>query len=377
MEKDNPDEVLETIRNDARRYVDEYVDYLMKDRKLAPKTVRPYFYGVKYWLEANGVDVEVLKDIVLPSGTRVMTEDRAPTKDELRQILGFAHIRDKAATEIAATSGLRLNTIATLKWGDMVLNPKTLYAEATGDDPTMPAIIKVKPQMGRKTGMSGRKYFTFITPEAKKTLLQYRAWRERKGEEVTAESPLIASIHGEQYGGSTQAGSEIMSDSLQAAWTRLLKKSGLDQKSHKWHELHFHTLRKFFETQCINAGVRRAYIEFWLGHKGEYLDDSYFRANLKEHVEEYLKVVGNLSLFELPPSLEPEETSEIKSFLRELKEKGMSPDQVARLMIDSHERREEEDCQRIVTEDELPKLLREGWCVVATLPSGKIVIENE
>jgi hypothetical protein len=97
-----------------------------------------------------------------------------------------------------------------------------------------------------------------------------------------------------------------LADVLQRSWTRLLKKAGLDKKSGKWHELHFHTLRKYFETQRINAGVRRPYIEFWLGHKGEYLDDSYFRANLQEHLTEYTKAIPYLSILETPKISEEE-----------------------------------------------------------------------
>jgi hypothetical protein len=34
-------------------------------------------------------------------------------------------------------------------------------------------------------------------------------------------------------------------------------------------------------------------------------------------------------------------------------------------------------CQRIVNEEELSKLLADGWAFVATLPSGKCVVNNE
>jgi len=34
------------------------------------------------------------------------------------------------------------------------------------------------------------------------------------------------------------------------------------------------------------------------------------------------------------------------------------------------------NCQRIVSEEELPALLAEGWRVVTALPSGKIVVSD-
>jgi hypothetical protein len=63
------------------------------------------------------------------------------------------------------------------------LKPRRLLSEGEGEnDPNAPALTKVKPQMGRKTRIAQRSFFTFITPEAKKTLLRYREWRKRKGE---------------------------------------------------------------------------------------------------------------------------------------------------------------------------------------------------
>lgn len=99
----------------------------------------------------------------------------------------------------------------------------------------------------------------------------------------------------------------ITSESLNVAWNRLLEKVGLDDKSHKWHELHFHTLREYFQTECQNADANRPYIEFWMGHKGEYLDDSYFRANLKEHINEYQKAISRLRIYEVTPKISREE----------------------------------------------------------------------
>lgn len=287
LQLDDPDKAFKKVEEDKFNVVDKYIDYLIKEREQAPKTVRVMFHGLKFWLESNELDTDRLDDVELPKATRVLTEDRKPTKEELREILNFAHIRDKAVAELSISSGLRIGTIASLKWKDVDLKKRK---------------ITVKPRMGRK---ASRKYFTFITPEAKKILLQYREWRERKGEKIVSKSPLIASIHGvgqektfpEDLENITPFGEHITSQTLTAAWNRLLDQAGFTEKSHLWHTLHFHTLRKYFKTQCVNAGVRRPYLEFWMGHKGAYLDNSYFRANLKEHIREYEKAVPLLTVY--------------------------------------------------------------------------------
>jgi integrase len=65
---------------------------------------------------------------------------------------------------------------------------------------------------------------------------------------------------------------------------RLLKRAGLAKKSNRWYELHIHTLRKYFRSNCI--GVDPSYRERWMGHKGLYLDMSYFKAEEQKHLED-------------------------------------------------------------------------------------------
>lgn len=204
--------------------------------------------------------------------------------------------------------------------------------------------------------------------------------------------------------GITSARSAITSESLNVAWNRLLEKAGLDDKSHKWHELHFHTLRKYFQTQCQNAEVNRAYIEFWMGHKGEYLDDSYFRANLKEHINEYQKAIFNLSIYEVTPTISRAEldraitrrviviqqtpdqaleevateygitSTRLRNLLAKIKEK--ETETTGRLENIMVARKKEENSQQVINESELEEYLKKGWRFVASLNGEKVVIEK-
>jgi len=77
----------------------------------------------------------------------------------------------------------------------------------------------------------------------------------------------------------------------------------LAQKSEggKWHELHFHVLRKWFETRCKIAGVKPSFYQHWMTHKGgkdpeTYLDASYFKPLFDEHAAEYRKVIPHLAI---------------------------------------------------------------------------------
>jgi len=298
LKTDNPDEALKIAKVDLHNKAengdacvdfkaDAFVDFLLLKR--APKTVRLMFQGFKAWLETNGVDVSVLKTVELPRSNDVKTEDRKCSMLELNTILSFANLRDVAMIQTALSSGLRVNTLAGLQLKDIAWNPYELINEKV-DDAQAPAMISVVPKEGRKTA---RKFFTFITPQAKQSLRLYHDWRRRKGEALTDDSYLIANVY-EKNG--VASGQRVNSDSLTRNWIRFLEKAGLNQKSHKWFTLHFHTLRKFFRSECINAGVADSYTQFWMGHAGGYLDDSYFRENLKQHLTQYVKAIPCLTV---------------------------------------------------------------------------------
>jgi hypothetical protein len=82
------------------------------------------------------------------------------------------------------------------------------------------------------------------------------------------------------------------------AWKRLLKKCGLTKKSYKYHVYHIHVLRKWFRTKAeeLTPSIR----ERLLGHKGGYLDESYFRITEEQLLNEYKKIHANLLILEGP-----------------------------------------------------------------------------
>jgi len=263
---------------DAAAKVDEFIDFALE--KYAHQTVRGFLFGVKKWFELNGVKVDWDR-IEFPTSREASEVDRAPTKDELKVLLNHAsNSRDRAALLMLTSGGFRVGTLLSLKVGDVDFN----YPDV--------ACVKVEKRLGRKfvskrAGRSGRVYFTFITPEAKKALKQYLEERERTGERLTPESPLI--------GDAQHKGKFISVEAYEKVWARLLKRAGLADKSNKWYQLHIHTLRKYFRSNCV--GVDPSFREHWMGHKGGYLDESYFRAEKERHLAEYRKAIPHLTVY--------------------------------------------------------------------------------
>jgi integrase len=259
--------------------LDQFIDKELE--KYSHGTVRNRLFGVKKWLELNEVRVN-WEMIELPTSAEISEVDRAPLKEELKLLINHASgARDQAAILVLSSSGLRIGTLLSLKVGDVDFDT---YSDI--------ARIKVERRPGRKfvgksRGTQGKVYFTFITSEARKALQEYLKERTRIGEQITPESPLISD--------SNHQGKFSTLENFERVWYRLLRRAGLAKKSRRWYQLHVHTLRKYFRSNCV--GVDPSYRESWMGHKAGYLDESYFRAEEDKHVAEYRKAIPHLSIY--------------------------------------------------------------------------------
>ena len=264
---------------DAGAKIDFFIDYALDKLGRSHTSVRLYVFGIKKWVDLNGVKVNWAK-IELPTATETTEEDRAPTKEELKKLLSHASsARDRFVIFGDSSSGLRIGTFLSLKIGDVDFN----YPDV--------ARLTVERKRGRKFSnrgrATGRFFCTFITPEAKTALQEYIAERKNAGETITPESPLVTDY--------TYKGTFIGIAAFEKVWARLLKKAGLNQKTNYFYVLHVHTLRKYFRSNCI--GIDASYRERWMGHKGLYLDMSYFKAEEPLHLAEYRKTVQHLTIY--------------------------------------------------------------------------------
>ena len=252
------------------------------------------------------------------------------------------------------------------------------------------ASIAVERQRGRKFGSergrnAGRYFVTFITPEAKEALKQCIAEREAKGEQLTPDSPLITDSY--------YQGKFMDVGGFRQVWIRLLQRAGLADKSIRWHKLHIQTLRKYFRSNCI--GVDVSYRERWMGHKGLYLDESYFKAEENLHLAEYRKAIPHLTIYAIPTE---EKKLKAEMLLNFAKLQGYVDDQLKRLedilarakdmdeAISEFRRLKDEGAndngngigKHVIVKDEpeLLKRLDEGWNLVQNLNGGKFLLEK-
>jgi len=300
---DGPEELLEDIRAGEVDVVelldrtgDGFIDSLL-GKGLAPKTVNSYVMGVKRWLSIN--DVTVDWDRVETPQSVVVNVDRAPSREELQRMLDHCmQVKDRVALLVLSSSGLRVGTFLSLTWGDVDFS----YPDV--------AKITVRRAPGRKFGgkgasVGGRLYVTWISPEAKQALLEYKRHREAQGETITPESPLYAS----------NTGGFMSMDGFTRRYYLVLKRAGLLEKGGSRYLLHPHTLRKYFRSRCI--GVDESIRESWMGHRGGYLDESYFRPEEERHLEEYRRALPHLMVYPNPLEFEAKLEEKLKEARRE------------------------------------------------------------
>lgn len=281
MEADNPDQALKLFAEceDRTKKLDDFIGWMIKEGK-SPIDMKAKFFGVKKWFAANRIN-NIDWDYISKPKAVSQIQDRIPTVEELRLILdNRVCLRDKAFFLVIASAGFRLGTAMTLQVKDYQPYEEVGMITVTGGE-------------GRKLA-NGKKYFTFITPEARRFLEEYLKTRGT----LSPNDPLFA-CESKSYG----KGIEYASNASRQ-WTILVRKAKLLQKAEgsRNFTLHGHSLRKFFQTHCKLSGCRADFVDYWLGHHpqgaGQYLNDSYFRPELNEHIKEYRKAIPSLTVFQ-------------------------------------------------------------------------------
>ena len=300
-----PDEVIEQARAGKLDLVQKinsegtgFIDNLLNSG-LANKTVWSWLAGVKRWTEVNEVQLDWSK-IERPTAAIVKNKDRAPTPGELKQILSYSDVKERAIISLLATSGLRIGTALSLKWREL--------------DFSRPDVVKitVAREMGRKFGrymnqMNGEveSYTTFSSTGARTALLAHKRSLEESGELVRPDSFVFPA---------TRTLNKMSVSSWQWRWYRLLARSGLTEKSVDHYLLRTHSLRKYFRSRAV--GLDTSYRESMMGHRGRYLDTSYLRTTEQELYEAYIAVMPRL---EVDVAEGEEEVRELRKKYNDLK----------------------------------------------------------
>ncbi len=289
----DPDSFVRIAKSNPQVVEKKIISYINEEVHRADKglitkiTIRNPLKAIKLLLEMNDVSLNWNKIRRLLPPARGYALDRIPTVDEIRDIVDAADARGKALTLILLTGGLREGVIESLRISDY----STIYSDG-------------KIVAGKIIAYNGEpeKYTTFVTPEALNALEKYLEFRRDHGEKLSHTSPLFRDkfdpVRGMYGHGKKDAEKNVIPmtpPAVRQYYNRLFYSIGIRSEKMRRHEFSVHGFRKYFKTKCELGGMKPINVETLMGHSTG-ISDSYYRPTENDLLDDYLKVVDQLSI---------------------------------------------------------------------------------
>ncbi|MGC8935671.1 MAG: tyrosine-type recombinase/integrase [Thermoproteota archaeon] len=292
-----------------------------------------------------------------------------PSKKEIQGMLNMGDLRTRTIILLLASSGLRIGELVNLKVGDV-------------DFSSRPVKIRVRGSEAKER----KSRITFISEEARESLEAYLSKRKEMGHEINSEAPLIA----------TDTGRKTSIINVEFMLRNIFK--NFCKKEKKYYSYHPHVLRKWFKTQLISSGVPGPIADRLCGHS-RYMAEEYELYTEEQLRSWYIKAMPSLTIAQTttdeekmrkeialeairrfaeafgidPMKIKIEKQRKIGREMNEEEEIQLLQDEIRKI----REGNQQKDEQKIVSEDELERYLKEGWQFVSVLPSKRIIIKKD
>jgi integrase len=243
----------------------------------------------------------------------VVSKDRAPTPEELQQLLDAGDLREKVIVTLTALGGFREGTLTILTYG---------HVKKDFEQGIIPVHVHIS--MDETKGKYAD-FDTFLGPEAinylKLSLEQRRNGSNHRSdqeylppEEINDDSPLIRDA-------SSKTPRGISPKQIYKQIHDLYHKTGLDTKNKNGgYELRVHSLRKYFKTRLVASGVPESHADYMMGH----VTDTYNQVQ-SLGIEKLRSVYKNADL-----SIRTDSKNGKVDFMRQmLRSLGATPDEMA------------------------------------------------
>jgi hypothetical protein len=291
------------------------------------------------------------------------------SKEGLRKLYNRArNPRDRALIPFVCSTGVAKETLSQLTWGHLEENWESQELPAL-DIP--PELIKGK-GVGRYKGV---RQVTFLTPEAKAQLIDYKEFMEAKlGRKLGKGDHIWLDISAKYH--------PLGYDSFASLILRLSKEAGV---KFTWHDA-----RRWLTTGLEQVGLSPNWVRVLRGRKVSGSENPYSRPNIEALRGKYHEALPYLEFTSEKPASDLEKRQKASERIMSKLIAGEPLNDEDRADIknyglqvrDAIKRQKSESdctnghCQKIVSEEELAKFLEDGWRVSAVLPSGKIVIDS-
>lgn len=186
-------------------------------------------------------------------------EDRRYTHEEIQTLLNASELRLKVAILLMSSSGLRLGALPTL-----------LIKHLQKMNSTHTPVYKISVYKGLK---GKGQYYTFCTPECASAIDTYLEFRERCGEKITGDSPLLRKDFDSSFHESARnMVYPVTYNSIRIDVYTCLINTGLRTIDHvnssrnRKEVKMTHGFRKFYESMLVNTGIHETIIRKLTGH---------------------------------------------------------------------------------------------------------------
>lgn len=209
---------------------------------------------------------------------RSVSHDREILPEEIRKIYQVADERLRFLISLLLSTGIREGAIKYLRVEHLIAKDGAGILTVYAGEP--------------------EQYTTFATPECLQDWQVYKELRERKGEIIRPNSPLLANIK-RRHDPIIPLSPTTVKLLLLKAWQR----AGFEQRQFKI----VHGFRKTYKTRLENNDMKSIFIEANLGHRQGIHDNYYRPATMQARMDEYRKHMRVLYV-----SKEPELEEQIK-----------------------------------------------------------------
>ena len=373
-------EELYALKDDPKSLEAEY----LLDRFVADKEA-PFTESVKWGIiqAVKSFFSHNYRDLAKKSGKIIVTKkrpERKPSREELLKLWKACYTpRDRALITFVNSTAIAKGTLSQLAWSEF---------EEDWERQEIPCIVVPSEKLkGHGVGRwQGVKQITFLTPEAKEALIEYKEWmEERMGRKFTRDDYVWLDVY-EPYESLTHSGLGML------IW-KLAKRAGV---KFSWHDA-----RRYVETALEETKINPNWARKIRGRKVRGEESPYSKPAIEQLRTAFREAVPALQFLSAPPQIS-EEDRRIQATFDNLRLTGFSEKEIENLKSQRgrtwHTARDligiartakrlekaksetnggaPRDCQKIVSEAELAGYLAQGWKVQAVLPSGKIVVER-
>jgi len=364
----NPDQLIaerrlelknEDTKKNAEDKVREFCVMLTNTREITRTTIATKYHApLKSFYSYNDLPLK------LRTPKHTMRRREPHTTEEIKALMQIADVRERAIITVLKDSGISRQDVVTLTYAD-------IKAEFEAENQFIHLkVVRQKESL---------EYDTFIGKNAVECLKAYLNKRKNLGEQITDDSPLIASLQG----------TAISPEGLSLIFIRLSKEVGFKTSPHRF--------RKFFESH-LGLSVPSMLVRYWMGHSLG-VEGHYFLPPIEKQRKKYIEAYEEIDILKVKLSdLERRKQNTIDSArtwmpreqfekfqelimitknTQEL-EKTVETFRNGKERLERLERNGGSEISRIIiSEDQLENYLTRGFRFVSVLPSGKILVSNE